>query len=69
MPNSEVGISIQAELNSLEEFFRLKWQGSGLLMTTIYKENDKSWALCVLVLTFLLLNTSKTVTSGPIFMI
>ncbi len=44
-------------------------KGSGLLMITIYKENDKSWALCVLVLTFLLLNNSKTATFGPIFMI
>ena len=58
-------------MNIHEYFQRLEYEhkGSGLLMTTLYKETDKSWALCVLVLTFLLLNTSKTVTFGPIFMI
>ncbi len=38
-------------------------------MTSLYKENGVSWALNVLVLTCLLLNPSKTVIPGPIFMI
>ncbi len=38
-------------------------------MTSLYKENDTNWAPNDLVLTFLILNTSKTVIPGPIFMI
>ncbi len=36
-------------------------------MTTLYKENGINWALYVLVLTYLLLEPSKTVIPGPIF--
>ena len=49
-----------------------KWnrpKGSGLLMTRLYKENAKSWAAYVSVLTLLVLNSSKTAMAGPIFMI
>ncbi len=38
-------------------------------MTTLYKENGINWALYVLVLTYLLLDPSKTGIPGPIFMI
>ncbi len=50
-----------------------KCKGSGLLMTTlytcVYKENGISRALNVSMLTNLLLDPSKTVIPGPIFMI
>ncbi len=44
-------------------------EGSGLLMTRLYKENAESWAPHVSVLTLLVLNSSKTAMPGPIFMI